>query len=77
MDLDRGRQYAADRQARAQAIARAERQHALRISVATIFEIVALHIAGRLRLAQPPEQWVEASLDLPGVRLAELKHGCR
>ena len=54
------------------AIARAERQHALRISVATVFEIVALHTAGRLRLAQPPEQWVEASLDLPGVRLAEL-----
>jgi PIN domain nuclease of toxin-antitoxin system len=31
--------------------------------------------AGRLRLAQPVEQWIEASLDSPGVRLAELTRG--
>jgi len=55
-----------------QLIAGAEAREAVRISVATVFEIVALHAAGRLRLAKPPEQWVDASLDLRGVRLAEL-----
>jgi PIN domain nuclease of toxin-antitoxin system len=55
-----------------QLIAGAEAREAVRISVATVFEIVALHAAGRLRLAKPPEQWIDASLDLSGVRLAEL-----
>jgi PIN domain nuclease of toxin-antitoxin system len=53
-------------------IGRAVAQDALRISPATLFEIVVLHTAGRLRLALPPEQWIEMSLDRPGVRLAEL-----
>jgi PIN domain nuclease of toxin-antitoxin system len=53
-------------------IAKAETSHAVRVSPATLFEIVALHTAGRLRLAQPAEQWIESSLDRPGVRLAEL-----
>lgn len=56
-------------------IARAVAQDALRISPATLFEIVALHAAGRLRLALPPEQWIEMSRDRPGVRLAELSRG--
>jgi PIN domain nuclease of toxin-antitoxin system len=55
-----------------QMIARAEAREAVRISVATVFEIVALHAAGRLRLAKPPEQWIDDSLDLAGVRLAEV-----
>lgn len=55
-----------------QLIAKAEAREAVRVSAASLFEIVALHTAGRLRLTQPPEQWVDASLDLPGVRLAEL-----
>jgi PIN domain nuclease of toxin-antitoxin system len=58
-----------------QMIGRAEARESVRVSAATLFEIVALHAAGRLRLAQPPEQWIEASLDLPGVRLAELTRG--
>jgi PIN domain nuclease of toxin-antitoxin system len=45
---------------------------AVRVSPATIFEIVALHTSGRLRLAQPPELWLVASLDGFGVRLTEL-----
>jgi PIN domain nuclease of toxin-antitoxin system len=53
-------------------MSRAEVREAVRVSPATLFEIVALHTAGRLRLAEPPEQWIEASLDRPGVRLAEL-----
>lgn len=55
-----------------QLITRAEAREAVRVSAATLFEIVALHTAGRLRLAQPAEQWIEASMDLSGVRLAEL-----
>jgi PIN domain nuclease of toxin-antitoxin system len=55
-----------------QLIAGAEAREAVRISVASVFEIVALHAAGRLRLAKPPEQWIDTSLDLSGVRLAEL-----
>jgi len=58
-----------------QAIARAEAREAVRVSAATLFEIVALHTAGRLRLAQPAEQWIETSMDLSGVRLAELTRG--
>jgi PIN domain nuclease of toxin-antitoxin system len=55
-----------------QLIAQAVRREAVRVSPATLFEIVALHTAGRLRLTQPAEQWIETSLDQPGVRLAEL-----
>lgn len=53
-------------------IARAAAQAAVHISPATLFEIVALHTAGRLRLSRPPEQWIRESLELPGVRLATL-----
>jgi len=53
-------------------IEQAQTKEAVRISPATLFEIVALHSAGRLRLAQPVEQWIEESLEDSGVRLAEL-----
>lgn len=53
-------------------IAQAEARDALRVSVASLFEIVALHTAGRLRLAHSPEQWIETSIDRAGVRLAEV-----
>lgn len=53
-------------------IEQAAAREAVRVSPATLFEIVALHTAGRLRLAHPPEQWLDESLDRPGVRLAEL-----
>lgn len=53
-------------------IARAEARDTLRVSPATLFEIVALHTAGCLRLALPPERWIEASLERPGIRVAEL-----
>jgi len=45
---------------------------AVRVSAATLFEIVALHVAGRLRLSLPPERWIDTSLERSGVRLAEL-----
>jgi PIN domain nuclease of toxin-antitoxin system len=53
-------------------ISQAGARDAVRVSPATLFEIVALHVAGRLRLALPPEQWIAASLERFGVRLAEL-----
>jgi PIN domain nuclease of toxin-antitoxin system len=54
------------------ALARAESAHAIRISPASIFEVMALHTAGRLRLARPVEQWIREGLEATGVRLAEL-----
>jgi PIN domain nuclease of toxin-antitoxin system len=56
-------------------IAQNEVRERVRISTVTLLEIVALHTSGRLRLAQPVEQWLDLSLDLPGVRLAELSRG--
>lgn len=53
-------------------IAQAAGQEAVRVSSMTVFEIVALHTAGRLQLSRPVEEWIEESFDRPGVRLAEL-----
>lgn len=53
-------------------IARAATADAVRVSAATLFEIVALHMSGRLRLSRPPDQWLREALDLPGTRLAPL-----
>lgn len=55
-----------------QLMSRAERHSHIRISPASIFEIVVLQTAGRIRLARPAEQWVREALDVPGVRVAEL-----
>jgi PIN domain nuclease of toxin-antitoxin system len=51
---------------------KAEARQAIRVSPVTFFEISALHTAGRLRLARPLEQWVGASLERAGVRVAEV-----
>jgi PIN domain nuclease of toxin-antitoxin system len=51
---------------------KADARSALRISVVSVFEIIALHAAGRLRLARTPEQWMHEALESPSVRLAEL-----
>jgi PIN domain nuclease of toxin-antitoxin system len=51
---------------------KAEARDAIRVSPVTLFELSALHASGRLRLARPLEQWVGASLDAAGVRVAEL-----
>jgi PIN domain nuclease of toxin-antitoxin system len=56
-------------------ISQAEADDALRLSSATLFEIVALHAAGRLRLAHSPEQWIEASINQSGVRVSEVTRG--
>lgn len=45
---------------------------AIRISPLSVFEIVALHTLGRLRLTRTPEQWVAEAVGASGIRLAEL-----
>ena len=45
---------------------------ALRVSPLSVFEVIALHAAGRVHLSRPAEQWVEAALAAPGTRLAPL-----
>lgn len=53
-------------------LARAESQGAIRIATATIFEVAALHTAGRLRLARPLEEWIDNALAGTTIRLAPL-----
>jgi PIN domain nuclease of toxin-antitoxin system len=55
-----------------QALTKAEAEDAIRVSAITIFEVMALHTLGRLRLSCPAEQWIRDSLSVAGVRLAEL-----
>ena len=53
-------------------IGQAEARGGARVSSASVFEIVALHTAGRVVLALPPEQWIETSLERSGLRVAEV-----
>lgn len=53
-------------------ITRAERQGAVRISPASLFEVTALHTLGRLRLAAPVASWIRDALDAAGLRVAPL-----
>lgn len=53
-------------------LSRAESQDAIRVSTVSLFELVALHTLGRVRLARSPEQWIGEALDSAGVRVAEL-----
>ena len=53
-------------------IAQASVKQVVRISPATLFEIVALYTAGRLRLALPAEHWIDSSLERTGVLLTDL-----
>jgi PIN domain nuclease of toxin-antitoxin system len=49
-----------------------EARGAIRVSPVSVFEIVALHTLGRLRLTRTPERWIRDALDAAGVRIAEL-----
>ena len=53
-------------------LAWAEARERIRVSPVSLFEIVALHTAGRLRLSRPAEGWIQDSLSAAGVRLAEV-----
>lgn len=49
-----------------------EARGTIRVSPISVFELVALHTLGRLRLSRTPERWIRESLDSAAVRLAEL-----
>lgn len=48
---------------------------ALSVAVASVFEIAALHTAGRLRVSQPVERWVDESIRRSGFRVLSFDHG--
>jgi PIN domain nuclease of toxin-antitoxin system len=58
-----------------QLLSRAGSQEAILISPVTLFEVAALHAAGRLHLTHPPEQWIREALHAPGARLADFSAG--
>ena len=51
---------------------KAEAREAIRVSPVTLFELTALHTAGRVRLTRPIDQWVRDALEAAGVRIAAL-----
>jgi PIN domain nuclease of toxin-antitoxin system len=53
-------------------LTRAESRDALRISPVTLFEVMALHAAGRLQLTRPPDEWIRQAIASAPVRIAEL-----
>jgi len=55
-----------------QLVTRAEAQYQVRLSPISIFEVMALHTAGRVEFATRADHWLAAALSGPGIRLAEL-----
>jgi PIN domain nuclease of toxin-antitoxin system len=55
-----------------QLVSKADLREQIRISPASIFEVAALHTAGRLRLAGSAEQWIRDALTAGELRLAEI-----
>lgn len=53
-------------------LARASGSDALSVSVASAFEIAALHTAGRLQFTQPIERWVRESIERSGFRVLDV-----
>lgn len=53
-------------------LARAAAEGQVRVSTASVFELVALCAASRLKLSRSPEQWVRGALASPGVRVIDL-----
>ncbi len=45
----------------------------LRVSVISLWEISQLEAAGRLHLNMPVEEWMQATLTLPGLKVIELE----
>ena len=53
-------------------VERAAARDEIRVSPVSVFEVCALHAAGRLRLPVPVEQWISGALEPSGARLAPL-----
>lgn len=54
------------------AIERAARGGAVRVSAISIWEVAMLEAKGRISLSRPVDDWVHAALRAPGVRLLPL-----
>jgi len=54
-------------------LARPAGRTALSVSTSSIFEIAALHVAGRLHFTQPIEGWIRESIARTGFRVLELE----
>jgi PIN domain nuclease of toxin-antitoxin system len=54
------------------AISRMIAAESMQISMASVFEIAALHTSGRLRLAWPVERWIDEALSAARARLIEI-----
>lgn len=55
-------------------LARATGADALSVSVASVFEISALHTAGRLQFTQPVERWIRESVERSGFHVLNVDH---
>jgi PIN domain nuclease of toxin-antitoxin system len=54
-------------------ITRADRAgEPIAISAASVFEVAALHTAGRLRLSMPVERWIRESIERARLRVLEI-----
>ncbi len=56
-------------------LARAKVGAARCVSTASVFEIAALHVAGRLHFTQPAERWIRESIARAGFRVIGLDTG--
>ena len=54
-------------------LARATGARAPYVSAMSVFEIVALHTAGRLAFTRPVERWLRESIALAGLRVIDLE----
>jgi PIN domain nuclease of toxin-antitoxin system len=55
-----------------EAIERAGRRGAVRVSAISVWEVAMLEAKGRISLSRPLDDWVHAALRAPGVRLLPL-----
>jgi PIN domain nuclease of toxin-antitoxin system len=54
------------------AIERAARAGAVRVSAISVWEVAMLEVKGRISLSRPLDDWVNAALHAPGIRLLPL-----
>jgi PIN domain nuclease of toxin-antitoxin system len=53
-------------------LARGTTQGVVHISAVSLFEVAALHTAGRLRLSRPVEQWIRDAVQGVGLRVVDM-----
>lgn len=55
-----------------EAIERAAKAGAVRVSAISVWEVAMLEAKGRISLSRPVDDWVDAALHVPGLRLLPL-----